>query len=279
MNKWLVYVLIFAAGFVFVSLWSFWIVIHPPKIIIGRTPPDVGLEAQDVTITAPDGTKLSAWYIPSATLKKAIVLLHGYPAEKSDMLLIAKNLYPDFSLLLLDLRYFGESDGMYTTLGVKERGDVKATLDFLESKGHTKIGMFGFSLGGALSLVTAAEDERVGAVASYGSFADIRKLGWETYRHLWILKYPLVELMIFWSKISFGTSVTEVSPLSAAKEITVPTLIIHSKDDEQIAFSHAELLQGALNEDISEFYFVRGLHGHLPLDFNNKVLDFFRRSL
>lgn len=282
MKKIILYILIFILGFIGVSLWSFWIVTHPPKLILNRTPADFNLLGEEVTLITKDNIKLSAWLIePEPSIKKVIILLHGYPAEKADMLSIASALYPDFSVFLLDLRYFGNSDGKYTTLGVKERLDVRAALDFLESRGYERVGIFGFSLGGSVGLVSAAEDSRILSVATYAAFSDLRKLGWETYSNLFVLKYPLVELMIFWSNLFFGTAVTEVSPLKVAKDITVPVFIIHTKEDEQISFSHAKRLQNALahNKEV-EFYFPeRGLHGELPLDFNDRLKNFFEKSL
>jgi len=282
MHKTLLYAVIFIIGFIGVSLWSFWIVIRPPKIILKSTPADFSLPAEDVTLTSEDGLKLSAWLIESPTQKKhAVILLHGYPAEKADMLSIARVLYPDFTLLLPDLRYFGKSEGSYTTLGIKELLDTETAIHFLGSRGYEKVGIFGFSLGGAVGLLTAAEDSQVSAVGAYATFSDLRLLGHETYSNLFILKYPLVELMILWSKLFFGTAITEVSPIDAVQKITVPVFLIHTKEDDQISFSHAERLQNALKHNKkAEFYFPeKGLHGELPLDFYDRLKDFFNRSL
>lgn len=298
------YIIIFIAGFLLVSLWSFYLVIRPLKIILNRTPTDYSLPAEDVILTTQDGLKLSGWFIASqhqtinelsksdfnsALLKsdfskfekRAVILIHGYPAEKSDMLSIAKALWPDFSLLLYDQRYFGKSEGNYTTLGVKERLDLKAALDFLESRGFQKIGIFGFSLGGAVGIITAAEDQRINAVATYGAFSNLKILGEETYSHLWPLSKPLVNLMLFWSRLLFGESVEKISPVAAAAQLSIPIFIIHSRLDEQIFFNHAERLQKALSPNPNaEFYFIEsGLHGELSLDFDSRLKEFFKKSL
>jgi len=282
MKKSMLYLGIFILGFVIVSLWSFWIVVRPPRIILERTPADFNLPADEVTITSEDGLKLSAWLIHSmGSMDKAIILLHGYPAEKSDMLFIASSLYPDFSLLLLDLRYFGESEGKLTTFGIRERGDIKKVINYLESRGYSRIGIFGFSLGGAVGILTGAEDTRVRAISSYASYADLRVLGRELYRNLLVLKYPLVELIHLWGLLAFGESFMEVSPENAARTLNVPVFLIHSKEDEQIPFTHAVRLQDALSKNKNtEFYFIEtGLHGELPLDFNSRLKDFFTRVL
>jgi len=282
MRKWMTYLLIFIVGFIGVSIWSFWIVIHPPQINIGASPEDYSLPYEEVSIKTKDNITLSGWLTHSQKeSRKIIIILHGYPAEKSDMLSIASALYPDFSLLLLDLRHFGNSEGAYTTLGVKERGDMQVATDFVKERGYEHIGVFGFSLGGAIGIVSAAEDDRINAVASYAVYSDLRHLGWESYRVISLLKYPLVELMNLWSKMLFGTSVASLSPEQAAVKLNIPVFIIHTKQDEQIAFSHAKRLERALEQNSkAEFYFPeQGFHGELPLDFNDRLRNFFRRKL
>jgi len=263
-------------------LWSFWIIVHTPTIESGREPVDFNLPTEQVTISSKDGTALDALLLasPSET-EKVLILLHGYPAEKGDLLPLASTLYPAFSILLLDLRSFGKSEGAYTTLGIRERDDVRVTIDFLETRGYRRIGIFGFSLGGAIALLTAAEDIRVDAVGAYASFASLRTLGHETYRNLWILKYPLVELLNFWSRVWFGTALAKLSPVDAASHISVPVFLIHTKKDEQIPFSHALALTDALEEnpDLETYFPDKGLHGELPVDFNTRLKEFFNHSL
>lgn len=275
------YVVIFIIGFVCISLWNFYIVIHPSEIVGLGTPKDFDLPEEEVSILSSDKTVLSAWFMESPENKRALIILHGYPAERSDMLSIASTLYPDFTLLLPDARSFGKSGGSYTTLGIKERADTKAALDFLTEKGYEKIGIFGFSVGGAVGILTAAEDERVGAIVSYASFSDIKTLGEEIYANLWILNKPMVQLMIMWSKLLFRESLLEISPIKAVKKLNIPILIAHTTGDEVIPFSHAERLKEALKENTkAEFYFPEGrFHGSLPDDFFVDVNTFFKQSL
>jgi len=62
--------------------------------LLGRTWPfSHRLTVENVTVTADDGVKLAGWLIPRAGAP-AIVLLHGYPAEKADLLPIAAALAP-----------------------------------------------------------------------------------------------------------------------------------------------------------------------------------------
>lgn len=249
----ILYVGVFVGGFILVSLWSFFLAVRPPRITTAQTPQRFNLPAEEITLHAPDGTRISGWFIPSpAASDTAVMLLHGYPAEKSDMLPFARDLWPDFSILLVDLRYFGKSGGTFTTLGVKERDDIRAAVNFLESRGVSKIGVLGFSLGGAVGILAASDDPRIKAVVSYAAFANLELLAEETYRSLLILKRPLVTLMFLWAQLFFGESLAAYAPENAARPLTIPVFLIHTKKDEQISFRHAERLQQALEKTLAQ---------------------------
>ena len=271
-----IYAALFAGAFVAFSLFSFWLAVRPPRIAVPLAPADVGLTVENVTITADDGVPLAGWLVPRAGAP-AIVLLHGYPAEKADLLPIAAALAPRFTVLLLDQRYFGASGGRATTLGWRERRDLVRAIDFLAARGFHEVGVFGLSLGGAVALLAAAEDPRIRAVAAYAPFADLRALGYELYGWMWYLKYPFVGLLRGWSRLFFGHDITEVSPERAAAAVTVPVLLVASREDEQIPFGHAERLQRALAHNTrSEFVFTdRGRHGELPPGFAASLSRFF----
>ena len=283
MNKVLLYTSIFIVGFIGVSLWAFWLITHPPKIIIGTTPKTLGLKYEDIELKTEDGLALSAWFIPIPNHKlptSALILIHGYPAEKADLLPLAKVLSTKYSILLFDMRSFGKSEGGYTTLGKYELLDLEAALDFLESRGYDKIGVFGFSLGGAVGIMKS-DDPRIYAVASYAGFSNLRLLGHEAYKNLWVLKYPLVELLAFWNKIFFDYDIDALSPQNVAAKTRKPIFIIHNKEDEQISFAHAEGLKEALkNNPKAQFYFEEGgAHGLFPDNFDELILDFFIKNL
>src|ERR687888_2404803 len=141
------YAAVLVAGFLVASLLVFWLAVRPPRLTVPLAPRDVGLAVEDVTITTDDGLRLAAWLVPRPGAP-AVVLLHGYPADRADMLPIAAGLAPHFTVLLLDQRYFGRSEGHLTTLGFKERRDLGRALDFLATRGVGAVGVFGFSLGG-----------------------------------------------------------------------------------------------------------------------------------
>lgn len=284
-RKVIVYGVIFVVGFIGISLWNFWSITHPQKFYSGLTPEDYRLPYEEITLQTDDGLDIAAWFIPRSSSARgaapALVFLHGYPAEKGDLLDIAKEFHESFDILMIDFRSFGESGGSISTLGKKEQLDLKAAVDELTRRGSTSIGLFGFSLGGAASLLYASDDDRIDAIVTYAAFADLKQLGYEAYRKIWILKYPLVELLSLWAEIFFQYDITKESPRITASQVSVPVFLIHSRDDEQISFRHAEMLQESLARNVgAEFYFFEDArHGELPADFAGRVKTFFSRAL
>jgi len=287
----LIYIAIFVLCFIGVSLWSFWLITHPPKIIIGTTPENYGLKHENVELETEDGLKLAAWFIPTSNLPaslaggqlstSALILTHGYPAEKADLLSLAKALSTKYSILLFDFRSFGPSEGKVSTLGKKELFDLGAALDWLENRGFKKIGIFGFSLGGAVAIMKAADDPGIAAIAAYAPFADLRLLGYDAYKNLWLLKYPLVELLSLWTKLFFDYDIAALSPEKAAAKLRIPIFLFHQKKDAQIPFEHALRLQKALSKNPNAVFDFpeTGSHGDFPFDFGETLLDFFGKSL
>jgi uncharacterized protein len=271
---------IVVAGLLVASLASFALAVRPPRLAVPLEPGDYRLSVEHVAIRADDGVRLAAWFLPRPGAP-AVILLHGYPAEKADLLPMASALTPQFATLLVDQRYFGDSEGRATTLGFRERDDLKRVLDFLQSRGAPAVGVFGFSLGGAVALLTAAEDPRIRAIVAYAPFADLRVLGRELYGWMWLGRYPFVEAMLMWSRLLFGADITRPSPAEAAARLAVPVLLVHSRQDEQIPFRHAERLQAALAANPrAEFEFMdRGRHGELGPGFESRLVRFFQRSL
>jgi pimeloyl-ACP methyl ester carboxylesterase len=278
--KLVLYSTVVVAAFVALSLVSFWLAVRPPRLSIPLTPAEFNLAVEEVTIRTSDGLRLSAW-LSSTRGAPAIVLLHGYPAEKADMLPLAAALARRFTVLLVDLRYFGRSEGRVTTLGFRERDDLRRAIDELARRGFDRVGVFGFSLGGAIAITTAVDEPRIGAIAAYSPFADLRVLAHELYAWMGPLRYPFVGLMRVWSRLLLGADVTAFPPVTAAARLSIPVYLIASRDDEQIGFRHAERLREALAANPrAEYEFMdQGRHGVMAPDVEQRLERFFLRAL
>jgi fermentation-respiration switch protein FrsA (DUF1100 family) len=255
--------------------------IHPPKIITDLIPSDLGLEYKEVNFKSSDDIKLNGWFIPNNKTKATIIVMHGYPADKANLLPTAEFLSKDFNVFLFDFRSFGKSEGKYTTAGYLEKNDLLGAIEYLEKeKNTTKIGLYGFSLGGAVALMT--NHKNVKAIVTDSAYAKLIHMLEHTYRIFFIFKYPLVYLTKLYGILFLKVNVDDASPVDNIKNLKIPILIIHAEKDSQIPVGEAYLLHDANKK--AEFWIVENAehgmtHSINPEKYEKKILEFFERNL
>lgn len=266
--------------FTFTSLWGFYNSIRPPKIISSITPHGLGLDYEEVLFKTDDNVTLVGWFIPHPSATKAIILLHGYPADKGDILPTLAFLNKKYNLFLFDFRYLGRSEGAYSTAGAKETKDLLAAIKFLKGRGIEEVGLWGFSLGGAVAIMASPNTPQIKAIVSESSYASLDLMVRELYR-IPILKYPFVYFTSLWAKLFLSIDLKKISPAESARNLRIPILLIHSKNDDVIPFKNALLIQEALKENTSaEFWFEENLvHGQFGDEYQKRIEDFFARNL
>jgi len=277
--------LLLVAGLVFfflvISLAGFYSAVRPTRITSKVTPRTLGLAYEDITLRTSDNVTLAGWFIPHQNDKaKTIILLHGYPADKGNILPSLSFLSEHYHLLLFDFRYLGASQGSYSTIGAKETADLTAAIEWLKDRGHTELGLWGFSLGGAVALMTAPQHPEVKSVVAEASYASLDELAPQLYL-LPGVRYPLAWLTKLWGRLFLGLDTKNVSPALAVENLHIPVLIIHSTNDKVIDFSHAKRIQQALHHNSqAEFWFQENLiHGQLSEEYKQRLTHFFAQHL
>jgi uncharacterized protein len=267
--------------FLIVPLAGFLSSIWPPRILSDVTPADFGIEYERVSFETEDGVLIQGWFIPSESdTDKAIVALHGYPADKGNILPIVLFLREDYNLFLFDFRYLGESGGRFSTAGIREVKDLRSAIEFLKDREVRDIGLWRFSVGGAVALSEAWRHPEIKAVFSDSSYARLDILAPELYRIPFVDR-PLGAMTIFWSRILLRENLKEKSPEYGSQNLKVPVFITHSKNDDVIPFSHALIIQETLsNNEKAEFWFREDdLHGMISEEYKQKVKEFFTTNL
>lgn len=271
---------VFLICLILLSLWGFYSAIRPYKIHSNNNPKSFGLSYENIEFVTADNIKIKGWFIPAKTpAKKTIILLHGYPADKGDTLPSRVFLQKKYNLLFLDFRYLGESGGNYSTVGKREVLDVLGAIKYLQQRGINEIGIWGFSLGGAVALMTAKESSAVKAVIAESSYATLNLMA-RDYFQIPVLKYPLQSLLNFWAKIFLNLEINSVSPVDDAAQLSIPVLIINSKNDTVISAEHAELFQQKLNHKSNiQLLIFDQAHGVPFKDYQKIIEDFFGKNL
>jgi uncharacterized protein len=262
--------------------------IHPPKVVSSRTPADYGWEFETIALRTRDDVKLSGWFVPRDPQSEpgpVVIVLHGYPYDKGNILSVSPFLHAHFDLLLIDFRFFGHSDGKLTTFGYHEWQDVVAAVDYARDRGATSIGIWGFSFGAAVGLLTLPHSDAITAVVADSPFASMDAMVADYYRHFPIVNRFLVAFTDLLARIVLGFPPADVSPERALAATATPVLLVHSTTDATIPVRHYDLLKQALRSNVNaEFWLLdQAEHGMIITSdqarYEQRVLDFFTRHL
>jgi predicted acyl esterase len=133
----------------------------------------------DVTLTMPDGVGLSAILTEPGTPgpHPAIVFVSSWAVPDFEYYVQAQQFAADgYIVLEYDPRGFYSSGGTIDVAGPQDVADVSTVISWL--LGHTpadpaEVGVGGISYGAGLSLLAAAQDPRIKAVASMSAWTDL----------------------------------------------------------------------------------------------------------
>src|SRR5215470_2815088 len=104
------------------------LVYFPTRVLDGGTPATLGLAYEDVELTAGDGVRLNAWFVPAPAARHVLLFLHGNAGNIShrlDKLALFNDL--GVSVLLLDYRGYGRSAGTPDEAGTYRDADAAYT--------------------------------------------------------------------------------------------------------------------------------------------------------
>jgi pimeloyl-ACP methyl ester carboxylesterase len=213
------------------------------------TPASVGLEYEEVEVLSTDGIRLRSWWVPAEDSSKAAVLVPGWGGYKfEEHLLQTLPVYHDagYSLLMLDLRAQGESDGKRRTLGYREVRDVQGALAWLRRQGYAldQVVLHGWSMGGA-TVLRAAPGTGVAAVVEEAAYSDLPLLLRGKVPEFVRFGRLLEPAILLVGKLFPDFDYQEVVPKKEAAMLSdegVPLFIIHSTDDEIVPYEQAKLL-------------------------------------
>lgn len=194
------------------------------------TPWELELPQEEVSFRTADGITLRGWWLENPAARRTIVALSGHNGARHHALGVGAALWRRGSnLLLFDNRGRGASEGEMTSLGYYEQFDARAAVEYALSRSLRPLGLHGFSMGGAVALIAAARDERVGAVVADSPFASQRALIRYSIRlRTRLPAFPLANLTESFLPYDVGA----VEPIREVADISPrATLLIHGTDD------------------------------------------------
>jgi fermentation-respiration switch protein FrsA (DUF1100 family) len=214
-----------------------------PGRTLTMTPADIGMDYQDVSIETADGVALHGWFIVGRS-SRVLLFFHGNAGNIShrlDSIRQFQNL--GLSVLIIDYRGYGQSEGRTTERGIYRDADA-AWRYLIEGRGTVadNIVIFGRSLGASVASWLAARHQPLALIVE-SSFTSVPDIAQDLYPWL-----PVRWL----SRFDHATR-------DYVRDVRCPILVVHSRDDEIIPFHHGEAIFAAANEPRT-LLAIRGSH-------------------
>ncbi|KUJ71493.1 alpha/beta hydrolase [Thiomicrospira sp. WB1] len=221
-----------------------------PRVPNVQSPKDFGMTYDDKTVEGENGCRLSAWWIPANEPSKVtVMLMHGWGANKSFMLPLAKLLHQrGMHSFLVDAHNHGDSDRRGVSTMPKFAEDLTSSVAWLRAEkpdASEQLILLGHSVGAAAALLAASNDERVNAVISLASFAHPK---WVMQRQLRRIDWVpgLVWFVTRYVQWVIGHQLDDIAPLSSLKRLRCPALLVHGDRDQVVPITdHKQLCQAA----------------------------------
>jgi pimeloyl-ACP methyl ester carboxylesterase len=198
--------------------------------------PPAGYEGVGI---ASEGLRLRAWLSKGDPDRPAVVIVHGLGDSLESYLEHARLFRARRNtVLLLDLRGHGGSEGSQSTLGAREKADVAAAMAELRRRDLARDGivLMGHSMGAVAVLLAAADVKDVRGVIAEAPYDTYRN----TIAHHARLIYglpswvPIIPLAIAVTEWRAGFRADDVDAVAAARRIHAPLFAIVDGNDPRM---------------------------------------------
>jgi len=221
---------------------------------------------------------------PTGSKEKPIIILcHGFTSGKdnSTNTKLRKTFdEKEISTFRFDFFAHGESEGEFENLTIsKAVDDVLKAIDFLKSKGYSKIGLVGSSFGGMASLLATSRtnDLYILALKSPVSdylgkiIADENRYPLEKWEEQGFLIHKESDGRGFKLNYSYFEDAERINSYEEMKRIKIPTLIVHGDKDKTVPIEQSKKAASVIENCKLEIVEGAGHHYSNPGEFNRMI--------
>lgn len=219
-----------------------------PQTAWVQTPSALGLDYEDVYLTAEDKTSLHAWWLKASVDvprpdAPVVLHLHGNAQNISTHIMsIAWLPKAGVDVVTLDYRGFGASSGSANLPSVLM--DVEAAVSWIHNRfPERKIAILGQSIGGAVSVPFVALAQNKYPIESL-------VLEGAPFAMDWVARDMMSRTWIGWIVWPFTWLLpTDWNPEQWAEKMTVPVMVIHSPDDQIVDVEQGQAMYEAITSE------------------------------
>ena len=233
-----------------------------PRVIDTARPE--GLPWQEVSVPTANDKNLHGWFIPAGNGRPALVVMHGWGGNAGMMLPLAAPLHAaGYSLLLVDARCHGQSDGDSFASLPRFAEDIEAALRWLAKRPEVDplaLGVIGHSVGAGAALLAGSRQPSIRAVVSLAAFAHPAAMMRRWLASMRIPFWPLGAYILAYVQWVIGHRFDAIAPCNTIAQLRCPVLIVHGLEDDTVPVEEARQIFAARTSDAVELLLVPGSH-------------------
>ena len=193
---------------------------------------------EDVWITSEDGLKLHGTWFPREDETKVVICFHGYTSQGMNDYIGLSGYYlkRGYSMLLVDERAHGQSEGEYIGFGCLDRKDALGWIGWVlkECGESVQILLHGTSMGGSTVLMASGLElpPQVKGIVSDCAFTSPKYVFTHVLHTMYHLPaFPMIQIADRVNKEKAGYGLDECNAAREVQKATVPILFIHGEAD------------------------------------------------
>lgn len=244
-------------------------------------------KAEKMDFKTHDQFLLKAYRFPSAldTTYATLITHHGIGANKDQFAYRSGWLTAlGLEVIVYDARAHGESEGTYCTYGFHEKKDVSSLIDMvLNENPERRIGIWGYSMGGAVAIQAMEIDKRIAFGVIESTFTDLYQIVFDYQKRITGIGWKGLSNHIINRSARAGKySPQKVKPIESVRNIEQPVFVAHGGADRNIKPEYGRALFEAFKSKEKEFYLVEGA-GHKNIcyggrdEYRSKVVAFLKK--
>jgi len=225
-----------------------------------------GLTGREIWLPTQRGKKLFGWLLPGLANQPApaVIVLHGWGANAEMMLPLARPLQAaGFTVLLIDARNHGASDGDTFSSMPRFAEDLDAAIDWLKTQPEVipgQIAVIGHSVGAAAALLSASRRTDLAGVISLAAFAHPAAMMRRWLAAKGLPYFPLGWYVLHYVEHAIGHRFDAIAPLNSITRVTCPVLLVHGADDSTVPVGDAHAIHARRRSERVELLVLPGEH-------------------
>jgi len=214
-----------------------WKLFVGPKFYKNTVEPTPSFPFEPFKLKLANNSAIDGWYSQTDSSRRCVIVLHGMSMNKSSLLNEAAAFKRwGYSVLMIDFRGHGKSDGNNSCFGMNETEEAQKAFEYAKQKGNDRVIIYGVSLGAIVAMKATAEKkiDPVGIIAD-APFKNLHNHLKARSRALGFPGEPFGTLVTVWIGLERGFNGFTHDANDYAKKISCPVLMECGEKDRLVS--------------------------------------------